>query len=88
MTFVNHDFPLANELLVVDETDTPIEGVQIQIFDSTEYQAGNFTTVLGGTITDIEGKWVDPIEVPDGGSYVVLFQKYSEYGPKHVEITT
>lgn len=88
MTFVNQDFPLANELLVVDETNAPIAGVKIQIFESTAYQAGDFSNVLGGTTTDIEGKWVDPIEVPDGGSYVVQFQKYSEYNPKHVEITT
>ncbi len=88
MAFINHDFPLVDELLVVDETDEPIEGAQIQIFDNVQYQAGDYTTVLGNTISDIEGKWVDPIEVPDGGSYVVLFQKYSEYGPKHVDITT
>jgi len=88
MTFVNHDFPLAGELLAVNEEDEPIEGVEIQLFDHTAYQAGDFSTVLGATTTDIEGKWIDPIEVPDGGTYIVLFQKYSEYSPKHVEITT
>ena len=85
---IDHNYPLEDELLVVDENDDPVEGVHIQIFEYTAFQAGDIDTWVGETTSDIEGKWVDPIEVNDGETYVVLFQRYTEYGPTHVEVTT
>jgi len=88
MAIVNHDYPLDNEMLVVNEINEPIEGAEIRIYDHTAFFAGVLDTWVASTTTDIEGKWVDPIVLEDGRSWVVHFQKESMYGPDHVEITT
>ena len=88
MTIVNHDYPLSNELLIVDEQNEPIEGAVIRIFDLTNFQADVVDVWEAETISDIDGKWVDPIALEDGRSWVVHVQKLTEFGPNHVEITT
>lgn len=88
MAVVNHDFPLANEMMVVDEENNPIEGAEIRIYDHTAFFAGVLSTWVGMTLSDVDGKWVDPIILPDGQSWVVHFQKESVAGPNHIEITT
>ncbi len=88
MAVVNHDYPLEDEMTVVDEQANPVEGVDIRIFDHTAFFAGDVDTWIASTITDADGKWVDPIVLDDGQSYVVHFQKESVAGPDHVEITT
>lgn len=85
---VNHDYPNPDDMVVVDNTDTPIEGVVIKIFEYTKFFAGEISTWVGQTLSDVNGKWVDPIEIDAGGSWVVYFEKPSMYGPNHVEITT
>lgn len=87
-TLINHDYPLAGEMLVVDLDDVAIEGVHIQVFEYTLFQAGDIDTWVGETTSDVTGAWLDPIEVEDGATYIILFQKYNEYGPTHVEVTT
>lgn len=88
MAVVNHDYPLAGEMIVVDEQAVPVEGVVIRIYDHTAFFAGDVATWIASTITDVDGKWVDPVVLDDGQSYVVHFQKESVAGPDHVEITT
>lgn len=85
---VNHDYPHTNDLLVVDKTNTPIEGAVIKVFDSTKFFAGEISSWVGQTLSDAEGKWVDPIELDAACSWVVYFEKPTMYGPDHVEITT
>lgn len=87
-TLIDHNYPLPNEMLVVDETDEPIQGAVIRIFELTKFQAGDISDWVGETITDIEGKWVDPIALEDGRTWIVHIQKETMYGPKHIEITT
>lgn len=88
MAAINHNYPLDNALLVVDETNEPIEGAVIKIFENTAFLAGDVDTWVGATTSDIEGKWVAHIDVNDGETYIVYIEKYSEYGPSYVEITT
>ncbi len=88
MATVNHDFPNPNDMLVVDETNTPIEAADVRIYDQTAFDAGVVDTWEAMTTTDQEGKWVDPIILDDGRNWVVLFQKESMYSPVHIEITT
>jgi hypothetical protein len=88
MAVVDHDYPLEGEMIVLDEAANPVEDVTIRIFDHTAFFAGDVDTWIGATLTDVDGKWVDPIVLDDGQSYVVHFQKLSVGGPNHVEITT
>ncbi len=88
MAIVNHDFPNADDMLVVDETNNPIEAADIKVYDQTAFDAGVVDVWEAMTTSDAEGKWVDPIQLEDGRNWIVHFQKESMYGPVHVEITT
>ncbi len=88
MAVVNHNFPLQNSMRVVNADGDPIEDVTIRIFDLISFEAGILDTWVAETLTDSEGNWVDPIVLDDGNSWVVHFQKTSEYGPIHMEIVT
>ena len=88
MAVVNHDYPLTDEMTVVNDVNEPIEDVTVRIYDHTAFFAGEVDTWVAETLTDADGKWIDPVELPDGQSWVVHFQKEGAYGPDHVEITT
>lgn len=88
MAVVNHDYPLTNEMTVVNEQSVPIQDVEIRIFEHTAFFAGDLDTWVAETLTDVDGKWVDQVVLTDGQSWVVHFQKENAYGPEHVEITT
>lgn len=85
---VNHNYPLTDSMTVLNEEGDPIEGAEIRIFKYTSFEAGDVDTWEAMTVSDVEGKWVDPIALDDGQTYVVHIQKLSEYGPVHLEITT
>lgn len=86
-TVVDHNYPLDGEMLIVDKTNEPIEGAIIRIFDLTKYQAGDRDTWEAETLTDIEGKWIDPVVLEDARTWIVYVEK-DGYGPVHIEITT
>lgn len=85
---VDHNYPLVDSLRAVAANGDPIEGAEVRIYEQVAFEAGQISTWVGMTTTDIAGRWVDPIALPDGGNWVVHMEKYSAYGPVHVEITT
>jgi hypothetical protein len=85
---VDHNYPLADSLLVVNASGDPVEGAEVRIYEAVKFYAHVVDVWVGMTTTDITGQWIDPIALPDGGTWVVHFEKYSSYGPVHVEITT
>jgi hypothetical protein len=85
---VDHNYPTTDALRAVASNGDPVENVAVRIYDLVAFNAHLVDTWVGMTTTDIEGRWVDPIALPDGGSWAVHFEKYSAYGPVHVEITT
>lgn len=85
---VDHNYPVPDALRAVSPEGDPIEGAEVRIYDLVAFQAHQTSVWVGMTTTDIDGRWVDPIVLPDAHSWVVHFEKYSEYGPTHVEITT
>ena len=88
VVMINHNYPNDDEMTVVDSEDNPIEGVEIKVFELTAFQAGDVTSWVGETLTDIDGHWVDPISLEAGRTWVVHFEKPTVYGPEHREITT
>jgi hypothetical protein len=85
---VDHNYPTTDSLTTVASNGDPIAGVSVKIFTLAAFQAFQTDTWVGSTTTDIDGHWLDPINLPDAQTWVVYFFKYSEYGPAHVEITT
>ena len=88
MALLNHNYPSEGDMVVTEESGEPIEGAIVRVYDHTAYFADVLDSWEGETLTDVEGKWVDPIEVADGQSWVVWFEKPTMYGPRHIEITT
>lgn len=87
-TTVDHNYPHAGDLRVVNASGDPVEAAEIRIFTLAAFSAGQTTTWVAATTSDINGEWVDPVVLTDGGSWVVHIQKLTMYGPAHVEITT
>jgi hypothetical protein len=85
---VNHNYPSANDLTVVDEANEPVEGVVVTIFTLANYSAGIVDTWVGQTDTDVNGNWNQPIYLDEAQTYVVHFEKVTEYGPTTLEVTT
>lgn len=87
-TTVDHNYPHAGDLRVVNSSGEPIEGADIRIFLLSEFLVGHTSTWVAATTTDVNGEWVDPIVLDDGQTWVVHMEKPTMYGPAHVEITT
>lgn len=87
MTILNHDYPTAKAMQVVNPSGTPIEGATVRVFEALRFYANNVNTWFAETTTDTNGYWRDPIDVPEGRDWVVQVQKMGE-GPAHVNVTT
>lgn len=88
MTKVDHNYPHAGDLRVVNAAGAPVEGATIRIFTLAAFSIGQTATWVVATTSDINGEWVDPVYLDDGETWVVHIQKATMYGPAHVEITT
>ena len=85
---VNHDYPHKGDLRVVAVDGTPVENVEIRIFELEKFLAGETTTWVAETTTDTDGNWLDTITLDDGRSWAIHFQKLGIVGPEHREIMT
>jgi hypothetical protein len=85
---VDHNYPDTDDLKVVDLSGNPIDGVIIRIFEYAAFVAGETDTWVGGTSSDINGHWIDPVYLDEAQTWVVHFEKPTAFGPEHVEITT
>jgi len=87
MAVLNHNYPTAKAMQVVNTNGSPIEGATIRVFESLKFYADQVSTWFAETITDIDGNWRDPIVVPDAADWVIHVQKMG-LGPTHIDITT
>lgn len=85
---VNHNYPGADDLRVLNASGEPIEGVTITVFELVPYNAGIVDSWVGVSTTDTEGRWTTPILLPEDQTYIVHFEKPTMYGPSVLEITT
>lgn len=85
---VDHNYPHTGDMKVVNSSGNPIQSAEIRIYEAVEYNAGHRDSFAAYTTTDIKGEWVDSVWLPDARTWVVHFQKITEYGPIHIEITT
>jgi hypothetical protein len=85
---VDHDYGGTDELAYKTSGGDPIAGATVEIFLTSDYDGGNRTSEYrqGRTITDINGRWSQPVYL-DPESYTVVFYKVGFYGPDVQEIT-
>jgi hypothetical protein len=85
---VDHDFGGTDALRIVDGDGNGIDGVWIQAFLKSDYDAGHHSSdyAKGTTQTTTTGRWIRPI-VLDPETYTLVAYKENVYGPDTVEIT-
>ena len=85
---VDHDYPVAGNLIAVDsKTGLPIEGVIVRVY-AEDANPSLDDTWIAATITNREGKWMEPVYLPEGETWQVVFEKRTMYPRKIVEIVT
>lgn len=85
---VNQNYPTPNFLLAEDEDSVPLQYVHIRIFERTEFDAGNIDVWEAETLTNIDGKWVNPVYLDEGYEWVVEFSRATTHETVYVDITT
>ena len=85
---VDHDFGSADALRIVDGDGDGLDGVWIQAFLKSDYDAGNRSASFakGSTQTTVTGRWIRPLYL-DPATYTLVAFKENIYGPDAVEIT-
>jgi len=87
-TRIDQNYPTPNFLLAEDEDSNPLQAVRIKIFDKTEFDDGNIHTWEAETITNIDGKWIDPVYLSEGYEWVVEFSRTTTHETVYVNIST
>jgi len=82
---ITADYPLSNDMTYMTPGGSPIVGAQVRLYLKSEYDIGNLANPIGITTTDTHGKWMNPILVLPGYTYVARFEKPNEFGPDKVE---
>jgi hypothetical protein len=82
---VDHNFRLPDDLAYQTPAGSPIENAQIRLYTKSDFDAGNLDTPLGVTTTNAFGRWITPIFVKPGFTYVAYFEKPKEWGPNTKE---
>jgi hypothetical protein len=73
-------------LQLVEENGDPVEGASVRVYTKADFDANELDTPVGVTATDQYGRWVNPVPVNTGDTYVVHFSKDSEIGPVSQEV--
>jgi len=84
---LDHNYDLSDALRYVTPGGSPIAGAQVRVYLHADYTAGRLATPVGTTITDANGRWLNPILVSPGFTYVVQFFKPNTYGPDTAAVT-
>lgn len=83
---VDHHYGGTDALRYLAPGGAGIAGATIRIYRDADYQAGRTANALAVTQTDDAGRWVAPVLLEPGLSYVVHFAKDDAFGPDTVTI--
>ena len=72
-----------NALQLLNEKGDPVEGARVRVYLKHDYDRGKYERLLAYTETVRNGYWADPIYVPVGASYTVVYDK-----PYEISTTT
>ena len=83
---LNHDTGGTDDLTYRASDGSPIVGAAVRVYTNADWSSGALSNPVGATTTDTNGHWVSPIFVQPG-TYTVVFQLGTKFGPDHVSIT-
>jgi hypothetical protein len=83
---IDSEFSNTGNLKYQTSAGVPVENANIRIWFKSDFDTGLTDRPLALTKTDVDGKWVDPVFLETGYTYVVQFQKPGSFGPDNVEI--
>ena len=81
------DYGSVGALTYITPDGDPIEGATIRVYTYADWEARNYSKVVGLTRTTSTGAWLSPILVEPGNTFVVQYHLPNVYGPQTVEIT-
>jgi len=83
---IDHNTGGVDALRYVDPNGAPISDATVRVYDKAKWDAKLYSQVAGLVKTDAQGRWLSPIFVPPGTTYVVQLQRPNDWGPNTVEV--
>lgn len=84
---LNHDTGGIDALRYVDPNGQPVAGATIRVYAKIDWDMKRYSKVVGLTKTDATGRWISPIFVTPGDTFVVRYELPNTWGPDGVEVT-
>jgi hypothetical protein len=86
VAYLSDAFDGLDNLQFLAENGDPIEGADIRVYTKLDFDSNNLDTPIGVSVTDHNGRWVNPVPVNTGDTYTVQFFKPYQYGPVSQEV--
>lgn len=83
---IDHNFGGADAIQYVDPDGNPIDGATIRVYDKAKWDLKLYSQVIGLVKTGADGRWLSPIFVPPGTTYVIQAQLPGTWGPDVTEV--
>jgi hypothetical protein len=83
---IDHNTGGVDALRYVTPNGDPIENATIRVYDKAKWDAKLYAQVVGLVKTDADGRWLQPVLVPPGTTYVIQAQLPGTWGPNLVEV--
>lgn len=83
---LDHNTGGANALKYVDPNGLPIAEATVRVYTKADWDAKRYSKVVGLVKTDADGRWLSPVFVEPGNTFVVQFQLPNTWGPDTTEV--
>lgn len=83
---LDHNAGGEDQLRYVDPNGEPIAEATIRVYTKDDWDARAYSRVAGLVKTGADGRWLSPVFVPPGYTYVVQFQLPNVWGPDTIEV--
>lgn len=83
---IDHDYGSPGDLRYVAPGGIGIEGAVVRVFHKFAFDVGDTDNPIAVTRTTVGGRWVSPVFLMTGHTYVIQFHKEGLYGPDLREI--
>lgn len=83
---LDHNTGGTDALRCVNPDGDPLENVTVRVYDKAKWDAKLYSQVVGLVKTGPDGRWLQPVLVPPGTTYVIQVQLPGAWGPDTVEV--
>lgn len=84
---LDHNTGGTNALQYVDQNGAPISTATVRVYRKSDWDAKQYSKVVGLTKTVTDGTWAQPVMVEPGNTFVIHYTLANQYGPDTVEVT-